>query len=91
MELDHGEFGNVPHPRLLVHELLHQTNTLLILEHHDLDASLFEVLLPAHEALVLPDHHSGHLVHNTSARTHVARAKGSVHCCTRVGRSRKSS
>ena len=48
---------DVPDLRLLAHEGLHETFALLVTENHDLDPAFLEVLLPAHEADVLPDHY----------------------------------
>ena len=82
---------DVPDMRLLLNKLLHQANALLILQHHDLDSSLFQIRLAAHEGLVLSNYYARNFVQNAGARTHVARAERRVHRRTGVCGRRKAS
>jgi hypothetical protein len=53
---------DVPQMRIFFNELRHEANALLILQHHDLDSSLFQVRFAAHEVLVLSNHYPRHFV-----------------------------
>ena len=81
---------NLPHVRLLLHKSLHQIHTLLVLQHHHLDTSLFQIRLPSQKTLILPNNHTPHLVQDTCTSAHVTRRKRRIHRSTLISGRRES-
>lgn len=81
---------DLPNLRLLLNKRPHQFYALLTLQHHNLHPSLLEILLPAHERPVLPNHHPRDLVQDTRPRAHVTRRQSRVHGRPGVRRRRQA-
>jgi len=82
--------SHLPVLGLLADKFTHQILAFLALNIHNLDTTLLQIRLAAHERLVLAEHNTVDLVKNASTGAHIARRERGVHRCTLVGRSRQA-